>query len=163
MKDGRVWALLGEKGAGKTSVLAAATLRGLPVTGDDLVVLRGTTALSGPAALDLRRGTAEALGCGDAEQLVRDEVRWRVYGEAPPAELPFAGFVLPAWGAQQPLEPVTTGDRLQALARNSFVQDLTGRERRLLDLLDLPMLRWSRPQHLPSLAESVDRLVDLLP
>ena len=144
--DGRVWAVLGAREAGKSSFLAWAMSAGYGVGSDDLVALRGGIALSGPTCIDLREPTARAFGLGEPVQVMRGRTRWRVTGPPLPAELPFAGFVLPSWGNDTSVASVPPSERMPCLAKNSYVWPLGGDARRLLDLLAFPMLSWSRPR-----------------
>ncbi len=49
-----VWGVLGEKGFGKSTMLAALDRAGVPVLCDDVLVLDGQTAFAGPRSIDLR-------------------------------------------------------------------------------------------------------------
>ena len=142
----RVWAVLGEKHAGKTSTLAWLSQHGSTVTSDDLVVLDGERSLSGPGCLDLRRPTAEYLGVGERELPLPGRERWRLWLPPPPAERPFAGFILPVWGGAADAEPVLPLHRLEAVVRHRAYLATEGGEARLLALAGRPMLRWSRPK-----------------
>lgn len=154
---GRLWAVLGARESGKSTLLAAWQRRGLLSSADDLVVVHQGTALNGPATVDLREPAARALDAGERVELLPGRVRWRVTGPPPPAELPFAGFVLPQWG-DPGICPVPAAERLRLLLQHSYTSPLTGRELRLLELTALPMLAWTRPRDLTRVQESVDTL-----
>jgi hypothetical protein len=62
---GRVWGVLGERKAGKSSLLASLSLAGVPVVADDILVVDGTTTFAGPRSIDLRPDAAQRLGLGE--------------------------------------------------------------------------------------------------
>ncbi len=160
--DGRAWAVLGEKESGKSTLTAWCGLAGLPSGGDDLVVVHsGDRVLCGPAAVDLRAPAAARLGVGDRVELVPGRVRWRLDVARAAPVLPLAGFVVPGWGAEA-LAPVPLPARFAALARNTYVRDLRGRERDVLRLVGLPVLQWTRPRDLDLLDATATRLVAAL-
>src|SRR4051812_5487406 len=55
VSNGGVWGVVGPREAGKSSVLAWLALNGHEVFTDDVLVLEGRTAFSGPRAIDLRQ------------------------------------------------------------------------------------------------------------
>src|SRR6202041_3496235 len=59
---GRAWALVGDKGAGKSTALAQLAAAGITVLADDLVICQKGTILAGPRSVDLRPEAALALG-----------------------------------------------------------------------------------------------------
>src|SRR5581483_4714078 len=61
---GRAWGVLGERTAGKSSLLAVLHELGRPIVADDILVLDGLAALAAPRSVDLRREAAEARGSG---------------------------------------------------------------------------------------------------
>src|SRR5690242_2880846 len=93
--DGAAWALAGLNEAGKSTLLAALAVFGLPVLSDDLLVLEDETAFAGPRCADLR--TPIALAGLPPSQAVRDGQRWRVLLPAAPPSVPLAGFVFLRW------------------------------------------------------------------
>lgn len=155
----RVWAILGEKHAGKTSALAWLSQHGSTVTSDDLVVLDGARSLSGPGCLDLRRPTAEYLAIGKRETLLPGRERWRLWLPSPPAERPFAGFVLPVWGSSIGVESVPPQQRLETIVRHRAYLAAQGGEESLLALAGLPMLRWIRPKDFVALPDAIAMLL----
>ena len=94
---GRAWGVLGSTEAGKTTTLTQMYLLGVPVGTDDLLVLDGGDALTGPRCLDLRAPTWEhfASSLEDVEVMkVRDGERYRIPLPPMPIRLPFAGWAL---------------------------------------------------------------------
>ncbi len=153
--DGRAWAVLGEKHAGKTSTLAWLSQNGDVVTSDDLVVLDGLTSLSGPGCLDLRRPTAEHLGVGERDTPLPGRERWRLWLPPPPATHRFAGFLLPAWGERSEIAPVAPRQRIEEVVRHRAYLAPEGGEAGLLALAGLPVLRWTRPKDFAALPDAV--------
>src|SRR4051812_24651657 len=62
---GGVWAVLGHKTGGKSTMLAWMALAGLEVFSDDVLVIDAGTALAGPRSVDLRDEAARRLGVGE--------------------------------------------------------------------------------------------------
>lgn len=155
--DGGVWALLGEKGAGKTTTLVACRERGLPVLADDLVIVQGHTAFAGPRSLDLRPETAERLGPGHELIRVRDGERARLMLPSIAAELPFRGCVVLEEAKSVEMANVPLAGRLALLSRHVMVSDRA--QQGLLDLLALPMWSLRRPRRWDCLPQAVDALV----
>ena len=161
--EGRVWALLGAKEAGKTSSCLALAHRGFASTGDDLVVVDGTHALTGSATFDLRETAAKHFGIGTLMELLPDRHRWRVaLPAAPLPSYPLAGFIEPVWSDTAGVHRVPLLEGLSVLSQNMYVTTVEGRAQRMLDLATLPVLRWARPRSWPDLDASLDTLVSAL-
>jgi hypothetical protein len=158
--NGGVWALLGERGAGKTTTLMACTARGLPVFADDLVIVEGHTAFAGPRSLDLRPETAERLGPGKALVRVREGERARLVLPPIEPELPFRGCVVLDVAESVEMATVPPAERLHMLSRHVMVSDRA--QQPLLDLLALPMWSLRRPRSWDRLPQAVEALVATL-
>jgi hypothetical protein len=161
---GRAWAVLGAKEAGKSTTLAAFYQAGYVVTSDDLVGVQENRSLSGPACVDLRQESAHGLRVGMRQMLMPGRVRWRLDMPAPTAEVPFAGFVIPAFtDLPACVAPVPPADRLRLLfdSRAALWRD-NDRAARMLQMASLPMLRWHRPRSLAHLPQHVEMLVERL-
>jgi len=156
--NGAAWGLLGERGAGKSSLLAQLALDGVPVLADDVLVVRRLSALAGPRCIDLREEPAAKLGVGEALGVVGRRSRWRMKIGPVSPEVPLAGLVRLAWG-----EPAVTAmppqERLTALlASRSLRVDLADPDG-LLELLTVPMHALSRPRDFGQLAGSAQQLL----
>ena len=143
--DGAVWAFLGERGHGKSSAIAWLAGRGFPVFADDVLVIRGNTALAGPRSLDLRLPAAKHFGLGTHIGLVGTRERWRHHLDPVPPELGLGGFVSLEWHPEVEVEAVGLADRLRILARSASLV-APGMETAWLDLIVLPMLVLRRPR-----------------
>ncbi|MFN2506155.1 MAG: hypothetical protein ABR540_18390 [Acidimicrobiales bacterium] len=56
--DGGAWAILGERGSGKSSTLAWLAAQGLGIVADDLLVVNEGNVAAGPRCIDLRPDAA---------------------------------------------------------------------------------------------------------
>ncbi len=93
-----VWGVLGDKTAGKSTMLAWLSLQGVGIMSDDVLIIDGTTVLAGPRSVDLREEAAERLGAGEPMGKVGARDRWRVPLAPVTAELPLRGWITLAWG-----------------------------------------------------------------
>jgi hypothetical protein len=164
--DGRAWGILGSKGDGKTSLLAALASMGTPVLADDVLIIdRGLRALAGPRCIDLRRETALALGIGESIGVVGTRERWRAPLGRVPSEVPLGGFVCLEWGGSA-ISDVPLQDRVKLLYANRAL--LLGEQRdpamlsSQMELFALPMLRMRRPAEIDSIAETGSLLLDAI-
>lgn len=144
--DGRAWVVLGRRGSGKSSLLAAAALRGIPVLADDLLVTHEHLAFAGPRSIDLRSSAAAHLKDGKWLGIVGERERWRLELASVPAEVRLGGWVFLRWGEHVAVRTVRPGDRLASLAANRTVRVPPGRLSALLKLVTLPALELSRPR-----------------
>lgn len=158
---GRAWAILGTRGAGKSSLLAALSLRGLAILADDvLVVDEGLQGLAGPRCIDLRHETAAALGVGETLGVVGTRERWRMLLSPVDAEVPLGGWIYLDWGepdirrvpAQERVEALFANLALRAESRDPVVLA------RLMELFALPMLCVRRPPDIDRIDETAERL-----
>src|SRR4051812_2509642 len=94
---GKAWALLGEKEAGKSSLVGWLHHRGYEILTDDILVVEGAAAFSGPRCVDLRPESAAVLG-GEDVGMLGNRVRWRLRPGAVPSSTPLAGLVHLKWG-----------------------------------------------------------------
>jgi hypothetical protein len=158
---GKAWAILGSKGDGKSSLLAALALGGTPIVTDDvLVVDTRLYALAGPRCVDLRAPTAAALGVGESLGVVGTRERWRLpLGPVSP-EVPLGGWVTLEWGAPA-IGPVVPEQRVETLLANVGLRAPTRDPAvlaRLMELFALPMVCVRRPKALARLDECAARI-----
>jgi hypothetical protein len=160
--DGRVWGLLGDKGAGKSSTLAQLLRDGVPVMADDILVVRDGRVLAGPRCLDLREQTAQALELGEPIGMAGDRERWRLTMPPIDTELPLGGFVELTWADAVSVESVRPRERLALLASQFVLRMNPPSWERILGYTVLPMWRLGRPRVLGSLCEATERLRGLV-
>jgi hypothetical protein len=160
--DGAVWALLGDKEAGKSTTLAWLAANGHPVVCDDALILDGETAFAGPRTIDLRAQSARRLGIGEELGTVGVRERWRVPLDAVPPELPFRGWVSLEWGDDVAVEPLRGAARLPALIPHRGVRIEPPRPAALVEYAALPHLVLRRPHDWGSLRDGAERLLDAI-
>ncbi len=158
--DGGVWGVLGEKGSGKSSTLAALARDGTPIVCDDVLVLDGGTAFAGPRSIDLRADGARALGAGQPLGVIGERERWRVPLESIDPELPFRGWVALSWGPTAAVRAVRGSERLRRLIENRALLVPPRTPSTLIDLAERPFLEFSRPRGWDSLQDALALLLD---
>jgi hypothetical protein len=161
--DGRAWAVLGDQGDGKSSLLAGLAGHDVPVLSDDVLVVDGGRALAGPRSIDLRPDAAAQLGTGVALGVVGGRERWRVALEPVAPALPLAGWVSLRWGADgdaPAVRPLRGAARLAAVAGHRGVRlPPSGEGSALLELSALPVLELCRPRAWASADAACERLL----
>lgn len=158
---GRAWAVLGEKGAGKSSMLAQLALHSVPILTDDVLVVRGTRGLAGPRCIDLRRESATALGVGEPLGVVGTRERWRVPAGPVAPEVPLGGWLTLAWGAHA-IEPLPASEALPTIFASLSLRLEPVDPPALMELLALPAFAVRQPQRIDELGSTVDRLLEHL-
>jgi hypothetical protein len=159
--DGRAWALLGAKGAGKSSLLAQLAALGAPILTDDVLVVRGAHGLAGPRCIDLRRSSAEVLGGGEPLGVVGTRERWRVpLGPVAP-EVPLGGWIVLDWG-DDGVDPLPASEALAAIFASFTLRLEPLDPTALMDLLALPALVVRQPQRIEALRGTAERLLERL-
>jgi hypothetical protein len=158
---GGAWAVLGDRGAGKSSLLATLALAGRVVLADDLLVLDGDECLAGPRCLDLRPETVTALGLGSLPA-VRSAERRRLALAPCDARFPLHGCIFLEWGARVAVEPLNPADHLGLLTRQRRIAGLGANVEQLLDLAGLPAFRLRRPRAPESVHDTRTALFDAL-
>jgi hypothetical protein len=164
--DGLAWGVLGTKGDGKSSLLAALASSGVQVLADDvLIVDRHLNALAGPRCIDLRHGAAQALGIGSSIGVVGTRERWRTLLPQVPCEVPLGGFVCLEWG-RSAVSQVSPENRVRMLLASQALLIGEHRDSRvltsLMELIALPMLRMRRPRAIDRIAETGETLLDAI-
>ena len=159
---GGVWALLGDKEAGKSTTLAWLAANGHAVVCDDALILDRQTAFAGPRSIDLRAESARRLGLGEALGTVGVRERWRVPLGAVEPELPFRGWVSLEWADEVSVDAVRGAARLPALVPHRGVRIEPPRPAALVEYAALPHLVLRRPRGWGSLGEGAERLLDAI-
>jgi hypothetical protein len=154
------WAVMGAKGAGKSSLLAWLALGGHDVVTDDLLVIdEHANALAGPRSIDLRESGARRLGVGESLGVVGARERYRVVLDAVPAAVPLRGFIRLAWGGAATVTPVPPAWRPAELAAQRAVRLVPRDPGLLVKLSALPMVELRRPCEWGRAADAADRLL----
>ena len=160
--QGGAWGVLGDKGAGKTSMLAVLNELGMPIVTDDLLIYDRGDVLAGPRCLDLRRGAARRLRRGRDIGVVGTRRRWRVYLPPCPSRVPLHGWIVPKWGDPARVELIEPGQRIALLPAFRALRVPWQDPVALLDLASQPIYRWTRPRSLADMPGDVRRLLDQL-
>jgi hypothetical protein len=160
--DGRVWGVLGDREAGKSSFLALLALSGIPVLCDDVLVIDGTTAFAGPRSVDLRASAASHLGVGEPLGVVGTRERWRLTLPPVDAEAPLAGWVSLAWSEEPDVRRPRGAERLQALGAHRGSTLYPSSPAELIELSSLPFVQLCRPRRWDRAGESMRLLLDAL-
>lgn len=156
------WAVLGDRGDGKSSLLAALALGGTEVLADDLLVVERRRCYAGPRAIDLRPEAAESLGARAQLLAVRRTERYRLSLPPAPGAMCLAGFVELAWGEAIGVESVSPAESFGLLARHRRIAGLGVELEQLFDLVRLPVFRLVRPRRASLLQDAVDALLDAI-
>lgn len=159
---GGAWGLIGDKGDGKSTMLAGLGLRQIPLLTDDLLVLDGDVVRAGPACVDLRPDAARELGEGRLLGEIGGRERYRLSTLKGPARSQLRGFFVLAW-AQEPavhVEQVGTGEAMRILYEHEHMKlKGAGDLDRIFDLLEKPMWRFTRPRSWEAAEEALDRIL----
>ncbi|MEA2423215.1 MAG: hypothetical protein QOF55_2314 [Thermoleophilaceae bacterium] len=158
----RAWAVVGKRHDGKSTLMAALALAGVPVLGDDTLVLDGVRCLSGVRCVDLRPDAPAQLGVPDNVFTVRRGARERLLLDGQAREAPLAGWFFLRWADEVAIRVLETPERIARIAscQGWHRRGVTDPER-LLDLAALPAWELSRPRdwaHLPRVLEHVREL-----
>lgn len=162
LAHGGVWGLLGEKGAGKSSMLAALARAGAPIVCDDVLVLDGSTALAGPRSIDLRADAARQLRMGESLGMVGERERWRVPLEAIAPELPFRGWVALRWSEQPALQRLLGVGRLRELLEHRALRVPPRVPTASVELASLPFLELCRPRRWSAIDDAAEQVLSAL-
>jgi hypothetical protein len=160
---GAAWGVLGDKGDGKSSLLASLAQAGASVMADDLVVVDAGSVFAAPRCIDLRSDSAAALGIGTAIGEVGGRERFRVALGPAPSSLPLAGWVTLGWADEVAVASVPATERLPAILGSLALRVEPGAPSTMLDYAVRPMLRLYRPvdyKHAGSAAEALLAAVD---
>jgi hypothetical protein len=158
--DGATWAVIGQRGSGKSSTLGRLALQGVPVVCDDMLVLEDLRPFAGPRSVDLRADGAEALGAGEALGVVGARERWRLELERLDEIPPLSGWIHLEWGEPVGLQPLSGAEKLRRLTPERGLRVPLRDPAALLALAGLPAWTFRRPQSWDSLSGAVENLLD---
>jgi hypothetical protein len=144
---GGAWGVLGERTAGKSSMLGVLGDQGVPIAADDLLVIDDGWVRVGPSCVDLRPDVAERLP--DARYIgeIGTRPRYRLDAEPAPHRTPLRGFFFLEWHEEDEpsLEPMTMAERLKVLYRQESIALIGFAEpQKFVELIGLPMWRLRR-------------------
>jgi hypothetical protein len=152
------WALLGEREAGKSSMLAGLALAGRPILTDDVLVVDGELALAGPRCVDLRENALGPDALDGMTSPVRGGRHRLPLGPVEP-EVPLRGWVLLSWGDELSMRPLSPTERLELLSEQRNVQGADPDS--LLRLACLPAWELQRPPDWATFEAAVHMVLEL--
>jgi hypothetical protein len=156
--DRGAWAILGGRGAGKSSTLAALAATGLDVVADDLLVVDGARVYAGPRSIDLRLDATQPINSHAAtDRVVRGSSRRRITLQAVRAESPLVGWVFLEWGAEFSLRRLRPSEWLERATSHLNTVSTTAHQS-LLPLAEADAWELTRPLGPASLEATVDEL-----
>lgn len=158
----KAWGVLGRRNSGKSSLLAEAVRRRIPVVADDLLVVEGQDVFAGPRSLDLRQSAALHFGAGRLLGIVGQRERWRVELAPVPVRLPLAGWIFLRWGDEPGTNLVGINERLVWLAASRTVRLDSADPAPLLPLAALPAVQVTVLQEWQELPPLFDSLLDTI-
>lgn len=159
---GRVWGVIGEREAGKSTLLAAVATQGGIVVADDLLVMDGTDALCGPRTLDLREEAARWFGGTRSLGVAGARERWRLDLGPAPAAAPLAGWIVPGWSERTAIRRHPGAAAAHHIATARSVTGLPIDPAAFLTAAAYPVITFDRPRNLAQISTGVDRLLEEL-
>lgn len=152
---GEVWALLADRGGGKSTTAALLARRAHGLFTDDMLIVEGTRCFAGPPSVDLRADASEELGGASLGMIGRRE-RWRKALPSATAEAALGGLIELAWtDAATTLEELDLAHRIELVGRHASMP-IDGEQ--LLALASRPALRLARPRSLDRAAAGIELL-----
>jgi len=158
---GAAWALVGDREAGKSSILAWVLRRGHEAVSDDILILDGRDLFAGPRSIDLRQAPAERLG-GEHLGVVGSRDRWRLQPGTVPPRTPLAGVVHLEWSDDVSVDPIPSAERLTALVQHCVLRPRHQESLAYLDIASLDAWRFARPRALEGLDDANSQLLAAL-
>jgi hypothetical protein len=162
LRAGGAWGICGERSVGKSTTLALIAERGVPVFSDDLLVVQRGDVLAGPRCVDLRGDAALRFPAARSLGMVGERVRYRLPVTTAPARAPLRGMLLLEWSSDGVTEVKELGleERLALLNRQQYSGLFKPHPHGILDLLDLPMMRFRRSPDWDRSDDVIDRLFE---
>ena len=143
------WGVIGERKAGKSTMLAKLAQSGCPLIADDLLVLDDGVVRAGPACIDLRPDTAEQVSGARYLGVIGDRPRYRLTAPPGPARARLGGLFLLGWNesSEVRVEPVPPSEALQIVHKEEYIGLIGPTDpKKVMSLLGTPMWRVSRPR-----------------
>jgi hypothetical protein len=162
VEDGAAWGLLGEREAGKSTLLASLALREIAVLSDDMLILDGVVPFAGPRSIDLRATAAEHLGVGEPLGLVGARERWRLQLPPTTGSAALRGWIFPAWGDRVEVSELAPHERIARLGAQRGLRLPARDPGRLIDFAALPAWELRRPRDWDALDAATQLLLDLV-
>jgi hypothetical protein len=158
------WAVVGPREAGKSTMLASLASRGIPLLADDLLAILDRRVWPGPACVDLRPDAATRFPGARDLGIVSGRRRFRLSTATETRRLPLQGIFVLEWHERSGVnvEPLTLEERLRLLYDLEYIALVGPADPRLLmDLLDVPAWRISRPRDWREADAGLDAVLNL--
>lgn len=152
---GRAWVVVGERTAGKSSLLAALATRGTSVLSDDIVITDGESVYAGPRCIDLREPVPDSPLVAVSARL---GTRLRIPLPAVASRTPLGGWVFLGWG-EPSLTPVGADELLCRLARRRSWPSLASDPLTLLRIATLAAWDLTRPRDWSAVPATLEHLL----
>jgi len=159
---GAAWGLVGERTAGKSTMLAVLGDRGVPIVADDLLVIDDGWVRAGPSCVDLRPDVAVHLPSARDLGELGSRPRMRLATPPSPDRAPLRGLFVLEWhdDAEPELVAMTTWERIQLIHRQEAIGLLGAAEPgKVMDLLEVPMWRFRRKRQWGGTPAAVEALL----
>lgn len=169
---GRVWGILGEREAGKSTLVAWLATHGVSIMTDDLLVVDvvdgAPVAYAGPRSVDLRGPTAERLVADEVvaatdlqEVRQRGGPRHRMRLDDVPWQVPLGGWFILGEGPHVQMQSVPVTERLRVLADHRTVRLELTDGAQWMDLATLPTFRLDRPRRWRAMDDVLGALTEV--
>lgn len=161
VNEGRAWVVIGTRTAGKSTLTAALSARGVTILADDIVVTDGVTVFAGPRCIDLREPIPPhaTIGAEPVSGPARLGTRTRVVLPPTVSSWPVGGWFLLKWSERLWVEPLPISTVLRQLSINRCAPALPSDPGQLLTLAGFPGWVLHRPREWSQLAETVETLL----
>ncbi|MBE7191253.1 MAG: hypothetical protein INR66_02070 [Gordonia polyisoprenivorans] len=157
--DGRAWGVLGDRGAGKSSLVGWCVANGMTIVTDDIIVTDGARVLAGPRCLDLRAGAAQHFGMGTDIGVVGRRRRWRVRTEMCAPSYPLGGWVVPQWSSGIEAHDVEVGERAATINPYRAIFIRQQHPIAWMGVFAKRLVHFSRPQSWARIDEAMEVLI----
>ncbi len=144
--DGGALLIVGDKFAGKSTLVGALALAGHDVLADDVSVATGAFLAPGPRLVDLRPDGAALLGVTARTLPVRAGANRRLTAAAAPGLVPMRAIVKLDWGERWSIRPLRLAERFALLIGALVVNPGVAGPPALTELLSLPAWSFVRPR-----------------
>lgn len=159
---GRTWGVIGEREAGKSTLLAAIASEGGVVLADDLLVMAGEDVFCGPRTLDLREEAARWFGGTRSLGMAGARERWRLDLGPAPSSAPLAGWIVPGWAEDISIRRQPGAAAAHHIAPARSVTGISIEPEAFLTAASQPVIEFNRPKDLSEIAAGVQRLLEEL-
>jgi hypothetical protein len=161
LRDG-VWAILGDKGSGKSSLLAWFASQGHGVLTDDALVVEKGRTYVGPRSIDLRNVPERLHSAAEFVGVIGDRERWRIRLPHAPATLELRGWVILEWAEDVRVGSVAADTLFEHLISQRMVLLRPPDPVRLLEHATLPGFRLRRPKRWDAVERGAEALLRAL-